>query len=112
MDLVPAVGRMDELFDVERATVVQDETGEPIETWAVWKTIWLGRRDVRAQERFRANQEMAVETTVLVGHYLAGLRHDDRLVRRQDGTVFDIVGVAEVGPRRSSIEITAETKRA
>jgi head-tail adaptor len=106
---MPAAGQLDELFDVERATTTQDETGAPVETWAVWKTIWLGRRDVQAAERFRAYLEIATETTVLVGHYLAGLQHDDRLVRRQDGQIFDIVGLAEVG-RRQGLEITAAAK--
>jgi SPP1 family predicted phage head-tail adaptor len=107
---MPAAGRLDELYDVERATVVQDETGEPIETWTVWKSVWLGRQDVMAAERFRANQDMAIETTVLVGHYLPGLRHDDRLRRRQDGAIFDIVGLAELG-RRAGWQITAQATR-
>ena len=102
---MPAAGRLDRRVLIERKTVIQDETGQPIESWATWKVVWMGKRDIRAEERFSADQELATETTVFVSHYIDGLRSDDRLA--VEGKTYDILGLAEMG-RRSGLEITAQ----
>jgi SPP1 family predicted phage head-tail adaptor len=104
---MPAAGRLDRRVIIERKTVLQDETGQPVETWSTWKIVFMGKRDVRADERFRSDQELASETTVFVSHYIAGVTAQDRLVT--EGKTYDIIGVAEVG-RRSGLEITATAK--
>src|SRR5688572_28311833 len=104
--LMPAAGRLDEAYEVLRSTTVQGDTGQPIETRTVWKRFYGGRRDTRADERFRSDQELATETTVIVAHFFDGLRYDDQLRRQRTGTIYDIIGIAELG-RRSGLEITA-----
>lgn len=105
---MPAAGRLDRRVVIQRATVTQGSTGQPVETWATWKVVFMEKRDVRADERFRADQELATETTVFMAQYLDGLRTDDRLVC--EGKTYDILGLAEMG-RRSGYEITATAVR-
>lgn len=100
---------MDRRVTIQRKTTTSGPTGQPIETWPAWKTVWGGKRDVRADERFRADQELATKTTVWMTHYIPGLRTDDRL--SVDGEVYDIIGIAELG-RRSGLEITATVVQA
>lgn len=101
---MPAAGRLDRLAKIWRKTSTQDETGQPVETWAVWSMIKVGKRDVRADERFRANQEIASGTAVFTAHWLADLTVQDRI--ELDETMYDIIAIAELG-RRSGLEITA-----
>jgi SPP1 family predicted phage head-tail adaptor len=53
-------GRLDRRISIESKTVVQDEFGQPVETWAELATVWAHKRDIRANERFRAQQEIAL----------------------------------------------------
>lgn len=101
---MPAAGRLDRRVVIQRKTVIQDGTGQPIETWTDWKVVMMGRHDLRAEERFRASQEMGTMVAVWTSHFITGLGIDDRLVA--DGPTWDIIGIAELG-RRSGLEITA-----
>lgn len=101
---MPAAGRLDRRVVIERATKSQNAIGEEILTWASWRVVMMGRKDVRADERLRADQELATQTTVFTAHYIVGLRTDDRLIA--DEQTWDIIGIAELG-RRSGLEITA-----
>lgn len=105
---MPAAGRLDRLVVIERKTEAQGSTGQPVETWAEWKRVWMGKRDIKANERFRADQQLAEETTVWLSHWIDGLTTSDRL--NVDGKVYDITGLAEVG-RRAGFEITATAVR-
>lgn len=105
---MPAAGRLDRRVVIQRKTETRSPTGAVIETWATWKTVQMGKRDIRADERFRADQELATETTVFVAQYIEGLRTDDRLVC--EGRTYDVLGIAELG-RRSGLEITAQATR-
>jgi SPP1 family predicted phage head-tail adaptor len=105
---MPASGRLDRVAEIQRSTTIQDEFGQPIETWSAWRVVKMGKRDVRADERFRSDQELATETTVFVSHWISGLQTTDRLV--VDEKTYDILGVAELG-RRSGLEITATATR-
>ena len=100
---MPAAGRLDRLVTIERKTVVQDATGQPVETWATWRQAWMGKKDIRAEERFRSDQELASEMTVWMSHWIDGLSTEDRL--SVDGKTYDILGLAELG-RKSGFEIT------
>lgn len=105
---MPAAGKLDRRVTIERKTTSRSSTGAVIETWATWRTVFMGKSDITANERFRADQELAVETTVWESHYIDGLRTDDRL--SVDGKVYDILGIAEVG-RRAGHQITAMAVR-
>lgn len=105
---MPAAGRLDRRVVIQRKTVAQDAVGEPVETWATWQTVWMGKKDIRAEERLRSDQELAAETTVWMSHWINGLLYEDRLV--SEGKTYDIVAIAEIG-RRAGLEITAQAVR-
>lgn len=105
---MPAAGRLDRRVVIQRATVTPNAIGEQIQTWATWRTVFMGKQDIRAEERLRADQELATETTVWLSHWIDGLRTDDRL--SVGGKIYDIIGIAELG-RRSGLEITATAVR-
>jgi SPP1 family predicted phage head-tail adaptor len=101
---LPAAGTLDHVAKIWRRTVTRDDVGGEIETWAIWRTIKVGKRDISADERFRANQEIASDTSVFTAHWLAGLTVQDRM--EVDEKMYDIIAIAELG-RRSGLEITA-----
>lgn len=101
---MPASGRLDRRVVIRRKTVQQDGTGQPIETWVDWKVAMMSRRDLRADERFRAGQDLGTMVAVWTCHFFPGLGIEDRLIA--DGPTWDIIGIAELG-RRSGLEITA-----
>jgi head-tail adaptor len=108
---VPAAGRLDRLVDIEREQVTQGETGEEERVWVIWRQVYMGKRDIRGEERFDANQELATETTVWTSHWIEGIGYEDRLrPQGEPNKVYDIVGLAELG-RRSGLEITAKATR-
>lgn len=102
---MPAAGKLDRRVTIERKTETRSATGAVIETWATWRTVFMGKRDITGTERLRADQELAAETTIWDSHYIDGLRTDDRL--NAEGKTYDIVGIREVG-RRAGHEITAQ----
>lgn len=105
---MPAAGRLDRIVTIQRMTVTQDETGQPVEAYATWRVVKMGKKDIRADERLRSDQELATEATVFVSHWITDLLTTDRLV--VDEKTYDIVGIAELG-RRSGLEITAIATR-
>lgn len=102
---MPAAGRLDRIVTIQRMTVTQDETGQPVEIFATWRVLKMGKKDIRADERLRSDQELATETTVFVSHWITGLLTTDRLIT--EDKAYDILGLAELG-RRSGLEITAK----
>lgn len=103
---MPAAGRMDRRVAIWRNMgTTAGPTGQPTEDWQVWKTVWMGTRDVRSDERFRADQELATRSTVFVSHYIDGVLSTDRLVC--EGITYDVIGIAEMG-RHAGLEITAQ----
>jgi head-tail adaptor len=106
---MPAAGRLDRPINILRATTVQDEYGQPVEVWTVWRPEYMGKQDIRADERFRASQELATETTVWTSHYIDGLTPRDQLQEVETGLIYDIIGIAELG-RRGGMQITATAR--
>jgi SPP1 family predicted phage head-tail adaptor len=101
---MPAASGMDRRVTVERRIVTQNDIGEQVETWTTWRTIWATRRDVRADEPQRADQELVSVTAVWTAHWPYWLTTHDKLVA--DGLIWDITGIAEIGGR-AGVEVTA-----
>jgi SPP1 family predicted phage head-tail adaptor len=101
-------GRLDRRITIEIKTVAQDEFGQPVETWTTLATVWAHKRDIRASEKFRAQQEIAEEAAVFEIRWRSGIDAGDRLVH--DGKTYDIEGVAEIG-RREGLELMATAVR-
>ena len=97
-------GRLDRRVTIERSIETQDDYGAPVQTWSVVAVVFAEKRDIRARERFAAEQDIGEETTVFVIRWLDGVTTKHRL--RCEGKTYNIEGIAEVG-RREGLEITA-----
>ena len=100
-------GKMDRLITIGEFTSVQDSYGQETETWTEFATVWAEKIDIKARERFAAQQDIAEETTRFRIRWLAGLTPKMRIVH--DGKVYNITGIAELG-RRGGLEITTEAR--
>lgn len=94
------IGPLDRRVAVQKKTKSRDPaTGEELATWATTMTLWMGKRDARAAERFASEQNLAEIHTVFEARWspaLVRLRADThRLVYR--GRVYEIHGVTELG---------------
>ncbi len=94
--------------EVQQVTETQDETGQPVESWATIRTVKAARKDVRGFERLRAQQELAERTSVFTMRWFSGL--DAKMRLSHDGLIWDIEGIAELG-RRVALEVTATVVR-
>lgn len=91
----------------------QDAFGEPIYSWSTFATVWAGRRDVKARERFASvtSQVVADVDTVWTCRWFPlgeQVQPDTHRVFHA-GRYFNIVGVAEIG-RRQGLEISTTAR--
>ena len=100
-------GKLDRWITIEEFSAVQDAFGQETETWTEFATVWPEKVDVKARERFTAQQEIADETTRFRMRWLTGITPKMRIVH--DGKTYDIEGIAELG-RRVGMEITATAR--
>ena len=97
---------LDRKITLQSKMTTNDEYGQPIETWADEASPWAARRDAGASERFRANQELATQTSVFTIRWRRLTAGNHRI--SHDGLVWDIEGLAEPpNTRRQWLEITA-----
>ena len=98
-------GALNLSVDIQSLTATQDATGQPVESWSTFATVYANRRDVRGRERFEADQTIAVRSATYRIRWLAGLNETMRIV--DAGTTYRIVGIAD-DYARGWMEISAE----
>jgi SPP1 family predicted phage head-tail adaptor len=102
-------GRLDRRIAIQRKTVTQSPSGQPVETWATLATRWASVKPVSGDERFSDPQLAAKQQTEFeVRHAadVASLTPMDRIVLTATGAVHDILAVHEIG-RREGLKIIA-----
>jgi len=102
-------GRFNRRVTILEKTETQDEIGQPIEAWPPRATIWAEKKDIRARERFRADQEIASETTVFETRWLSWVTPSNHRLEH-DGKTYDIEAVIELG-FRERMELIATAVR-
>ena len=99
-------GALDRRITIQSFSEVQDASGQPIPTWSTFATVWAERKDVRGNERFAAQQEIATRTATFRIRWLSGVNEEMRIV---DGnTVWDILGIAD-NQRQGWMELSVES---
>lgn len=86
----------------------QDASGQEIEEWTPLLTAWMGKRDIRADERFAGAQVVAEIDAVFVSRWwraMAEVRPDTHRLS-YDGRIWNIVGIREIG-RHEGLEFAA-----
>src|SRR3990167_7369154 len=86
--------RMDRRITLRALVETQDATGEPVQSWSTFATVWSERRDTRGSERFQSDQVLPIRSTVFIMRWLAGVR-ETMTILDVDGSVYDIKGLAE-----------------
>jgi SPP1 family predicted phage head-tail adaptor len=98
-------GRLDRRLTLQRRTLIENDYGEPVETWTDLATVWAEKIPVRGAERYAAMQTVAEVEERFKIRYRKGLTPLDRVVCA--GTTYDVKGVLEIG-RREGWEILAK----
>jgi len=98
-------GRLDRQITIQHATVIQDASGQEIEHWEPFASVWASRKDVRGSERFSSDQRFAARSAVYRLRYLSGLNEEMRIV--DDGKTYQIIGIAD-NERQGWAELSAE----
>lgn len=102
--------KLDRRVTLKRATIAQDEYGQPIETWADIATVWASWRRASARETLAAAEVAAAVSDVFETRFdstWADLNPKDRLI--YNGATYDIIEVAEIG-RREGLRIGATAR--
>ncbi len=96
------------LVTLERSSVTEDDYNEQTEAWTSlgteWAQVFYGRGDERRQAASQQDRQPAT-FQVLMNEITRSLTVKDRLT--DDGTIWDIRGLAPDTPKRGQIEITA-----
>lgn len=110
-------GELDRRVKIQKREITQSPTGEEVESWTTIPTsapdncIWMGKRDMRANERWAAQQVVAELQTVFTARWYPAFDtigpESHRLVYR--GRVYDIHGIREIG-RQEGVEIAAAAR--
>lgn len=102
-------GKMDRLVALKHRTLTRNTTtGEEVESYATYASVWASKRDVRGREFFAAQQVNSDVTTIWQIYHRTDVLATDRLV--VDGLDYDITGIAEIG-RKQGLEIQATAVR-
>lgn len=101
------IGAMDRRITIRRKTVVTDDYGAEIETWADAVTIWAGVTALRGTERFAASQTMASVDTRFKIRWRNDITPLDIIA--YDGREYDISAVIPLG-RQEALELYANTR--
>jgi len=115
-------GQLDRRITIQRHTITQSPSGEPIETWVTLSTRPARMMPLQGDERFVSDQLVAraqVEFTVRWSAAIADVTPLDRIVYPTQGNspdtiigakVYDIILVEEVG-RRSGLRLLAAVRQ-
>lgn len=95
--------------ELQRNAALRSPTGQQIDKWTAYDTIWMGLEPLSARLRISANQIHAdvthkgtirYHTTIAAGHRIV---KNDRTLNRF--RTFEIVSVVDVGERRREMEL-------
>ena len=102
-------GHLDRRAELRHRVLTRNATtGEEVETFTAYATVWAGKRDIRGREFFAAQQVSSDITTTWQIRYRSDVVATDRLV--VDGLDYNIVSIAEIG-RRDGLELQATAVR-
>jgi SPP1 family predicted phage head-tail adaptor len=98
-------GQLRHRVTIETTTEVQDQYGEPVETWTTLAEVWASREDLAGREAFAAQQVQADVTTRFQMRFLAGVTAKARLI--SDGVTYNVTSVADADGRGKTLTLLA-----
>jgi SPP1 family predicted phage head-tail adaptor len=103
-------GRLDRRIRIERNTATRNSRGEVIAAWTVVAETWAQKNDLAGREPYRSEQFESQSTTRWRMRYRTDLDPTMRIVHIQDGQVYEIDAVSEIG-RREGLDVFTTVKR-
>lgn len=87
------IADLDKKFIIEEPTFTRNATtNEQVKTWSTFATVW-GKWVNKSDERFEANQSVALNESRILIRYLSGLTETMRI--NDDSTYYYIKGIEE-----------------
>jgi SPP1 family predicted phage head-tail adaptor len=90
---------------IQAFTATQSSLGGEVKSWSTFATVWASRRDVKGNERFAAEQDIATRAAVYSIHWIDGVRETMRVT--DAGVTYEIKGIAD-NRRQNWIELSVE----
>lgn len=94
---------MDRRVTIEQPPTGRDDYGAVTGDWTEVATVWAGKRDIRGSEFFADRQHEAQRETTWRIRYRTDVTETMRLTD-DEGVVWDIQGIAEIG-RREGLDL-------
>lgn len=94
-------GKLDRLGELRHRVLTSNSTGEKVPSWpTAYDTVWFKKLDARGSKRFAASQMIAEQVTELQMRWRSDVLATDHIVLQDDGTVYEIQQIAEIGRRQ------------
>jgi len=100
-------GDMDQKIKIQKKSITRADTGEAIETWSDFASVWARVKDFSGREFFAAQAEQSEITTSFLIYHIDGLTYDMRV--SYNGDYYDIEQIIRM-TRREGIEIMASRR--
>lgn len=105
-------GALNRRMRFDRATEVQDASGDPVVTWTPLATVWASIEPLRGREALTDGAirgELDTRIRIRWSPLLNDLSDKDRGVYIFDNTIYNVVSVAEVRMEHRELEILAKS---
>lgn len=99
-------GKNDVQVTIKSLGVTQDASGEEIESYSTFATVWAEKKTPRTQERFTAEQRLAIRTCAFRFFYISGLTETMRVTA--EGVDYQVTGVSS-DQRENWAELACES---
>lgn len=106
--MIPA-GKLTKTIDIQRATFIDNEFGEPVETWSTIKSTRAGIRPVTGNEQFLVGLKNEVSHKIDM-RFIPGvdLLPSDRIV--DVSKTYEIEYILDYAERHQNIQVLAKEK--
>lgn len=101
-------GQFDRKITIQVNTPTQDASGQPIDSWGTFASPWAKKMDIRGDERFATNQDLAVRVVKFRLYWLDGVH--ERMRIDDGGVIYDDILAIAGDERANWMEITAQAR--
>lgn len=99
-------GDLDQQITIQVAALSRGASGEQLETWQTWQTVWASVQTSGGSESFYNPQLVAMSTHKIKMRFIHGVKPTMRILWR--GRILDIVHIDESRYREGEMYILAQ----
>lgn len=101
-------GELDQQITIQIATISRGGSGEQIQTWQTWRTVWANVQTTAGAENFYSPQLVAEATHKIKIRYLKGLKYTMRILWRN--RILDITNIDDSRQRQGELYLLCQEK--